>query len=1406
VDGYEGEADFADKIANAAICSGPMEKLTQERHQMLTNRAVAAFRAVAVLAVLLVIPGYMAVKSRPQFGKAKVNQAAVSANPAAKTANAERLAENFGKLPLNFEPNVGQTDSRVKYLARANGYMVFLTPDEAVLEIHSEMKKGKTAPPEVKTAALAMKFAGARTAQVEGSGQLPGRVNYILGNDPSKWHTNVTTYSEVKYSNIYPGVDLLFHGNGRQLEYDFVVSPGADASRIDLQIDGAQSIQVEKSGDALLETKLGGLELKRPLIYQEVNGQKKEVAGGYVLKNSHELLFKVGPYNRDQALVIDPLLQYSTYLGGSLSDYATGLAADSTGATYITGSTVSTDFPIANGYISTNPNGGGAANMNYTGFVTKINPGGTALVYSTYLGGTTPISTVLGAQAQDYPNAIAVDTSFQAYVVGQTFDTDFPVTPNTAFEATQQAKANSAFLFVFNAAGSGPVYSTYMGAEMGALSSTAAGVAVDNLGGAYVTGNTNSFNFPVTPGAFETTFPSNNEFSPWVTKFNTLMAMNLSVAYSSFLGGSGSSAGLSDTAFGIAVDASGDAYATGDTVSTDFPTMAPFQGTLNGPENAYVTEFNPAGTGVLSSTYLGGSDMDGGTAITVDGSGSAYVTGSTSSTDFPTTTGVFQTVLAGESNAFVTKFAVGGGVSTLSYSTYLGGSIADTPNAIAVDSLGQAYVGGKTFSTNFPTVSPFQATNQAAPGSNGFISQLNPTGTGLIFSSYIGGSGNSAVGSGDEVNGVGLDALDNIYLGGTTISTNFPVVSPLQCCTTLGGPEDAFVAEVNTSPVTVMPTALAFGNVVEGVTSPAMNLTVTNGSSSTISVTNVSITGTNAGDFAATISSGCASILAGGTCTVPVTFKPSTVGPESASLQLITTAPENPGPVALTGTGVTSTPTVTLSPTSLTFPAQTVGTTSSAMSVTLTNTGGSNLTITSITVTGTNAPDFAQINTCGIVDPGGSCTITVTFTPSIVGAESADISIADNAPNSPQTVPLSGTGAAGPAAVLTPASLIFPSQIVNTSSAAMTVTLSNPGTVALAITSITVTGANASSFSQTNTCGSTLAAGANCPIMVVFKPTATGTLTAAISVADNAPGTPQMAALTGTGTPSASPSVSFSPVSLTFPGTAVGASAPAMNVVLTNSGGGALTITGITVTGTNSSSFTQTNTCGSTVNAGANCSIIVTFTPTTTGALTAAISVADNAAGSPQMVQLQGTGATFLAPAVSPTSLTLTAGQTGMIAATVTSVAPFAGTVTVSCTGAPAAATCIPSPMMLTLTPGSSATSMVAVTTTARGLLPPAGSPQAPVGPLTAVPVLAMAVLAGMFIAMRRTGRMDATMGRCLAGIGLASVLLWVGLLAACGGSSGSSTTGTPAGNYTLTITAASGSTTMSTTVPLTVQ
>ncbi len=1076
---------------------------------MPTNRAVPATRAAAVLAILLLIPGYLAIKNRPSFGKGEGNNIAAGSGPAAKP-DARQVREDFGKLPLNFEPNVGQTDARVKFLARANGYMVFLSPEEAVLEIHAGGREAKLEAPQMQTAAVAMKFEGGRAAKLEGSGQLPGHVNYILGNDASKWHTNVNTYSQVRYAGVYPGVDLLFHGNGRQLEYDFVVSAGADPSKIDLKIAGAKSIRVEKSGDAVLETRLGGVELKRPLVYQEANGQRKEVAGGYVLKNGDELRFEVGRYNHNEALVIDPVLAYSTYLGGSAADYADAVAADASGNVYVAGITLSTDFPTANAFIAVNPNGGGGG-TSYTGFVTKLDPTGKILVYSTYLGGTTPIR---GTVAQDFCNGIAVDTLGQAYVVGQTFDTNYPVT-STAFETIQQSRANSAFVTVFNPAGSALVYSSYMGAEMGGISALAVGVAVDNVGGAYVTGRTTSFNFPVTPGAFQTTF-NGIAASPWVAKFNTISAGVASVVYSSFLGGSGNpTSGVDDNSYGVAVDAAGDAYVVGSTVSTNFPTVNAYQGTLLGTENAFVSEVNPTGAALVYSTYLGGTGTDNGLAISVDSSASAYAAGSTTSTNFPVTAGAFQSTLKGTNNAFVTKFAPGG--ATLSYSTYLGGTNGDIPNAITLDSLGDAYVAGQTFSIDFPiTLNAFQSVNLAATTGtgNGFISQFNPTGTALLFSSYIGGSGNPGLRIGDQVYGVALDAQSNIYLAGMTSSTNFPVVNALQA--TLNGTEDAFVTEVSNS-VTVTPSTLAFGNIVQGSTSTAMNLTVMNNTSAAIT-TSVTISGANASDFAAT--NGCgASLGSGANCTVTVTFTPSILGAESASLQVVTNAPANPAPVALTGTGVMATPTADLSVTSLTFPSQVVTTTSAAMNVTLTNNGGSVLNITGFTFLGTNPNDFAQSNTCGTsVNPGANCVISVTFTPSIVGAESATLSIADNAANSPQTVALTGTGASGtPQAVFTPTSLTFASQILNTTSAAMTVMLSNPGTGPLSITTIATTGANGADFGQTNTCGSSVGIGGSCMISVTFTPTAVGARAGAVSVTDNAAGSPQNVALSGKG-------------------------------------------------------------------------------------------------------------------------------------------------------------------------------------------------------------------------------------------------------------------------------------------------
>jgi hypothetical protein len=435
-----------------------------------------------------------------------------------------------------------------------------------------------------------------------------------------------------------------------------------------------------------------------------------------------------------------------------------------------------------------------------------------------------------------------------------------------------------------------------------------------------------------------------------------------------------------------------------------------------------------------------------------------------------------------------------------------------------------------------------------------------------------------------------------------------------------------------TSAITLSPVSLTFGNQSVGTASAAQAVTLTNSGTTVVILTNITITGTNGGDFAQTNNCG-ASLAAGANCAINVTFTPTATGARSGTLTITDNVAGSPQTVGLTGTGAA--PAASLAPTSLAFGNQSVGVASAAQAVTLTNSGNAALTLTSITFTGTNAGDFSQTNNCGSsLAAGANCSISVTFKPTATGARSATLTVTDNAPGSPQTAALTGTGIA-PAAALSPTSLAFGSQQVGVASAAQVVTLTNSGTAALTLTSITFTGTNSADFSQTNNCGTSLAAGANCAINVTFKPTATGARTGTLTVTDNATGSPQTAALTGTGT---APAVTLSPTSLAFGSQQVGVASAAKAITLTNSGTATLTLTSITFTGTNSGDFSQTNTCGASLAAGANCSISVTFKPTATGARSASVTITDSAANSPQTAALTGTGT---APAVtlSPTSL-----------------------------------------------------------------------------------------------------------------------------------------------------------------------
>jgi Beta-propeller repeat len=699
-------------------------------------------------------------------------------------ARPSRIVAAYGRLPLSFEANRGQADAQVKFLSRGSGYSLYLTSTEAVLRLRkpASQDRGPTgmeqaAAPEHSSALIRMRLAGANSlVRVEGLEELPGKSNYLIGNDPSRWRTNVPTYAKVRCENVYPGIDLVYYGNQQQLEYDFVVSPRADLRVIRLAFEGCEKMRINGQGDLVLETEGGEVCLHRPVVYQEVGGARQSVGGNYVIQRGLQVGFEVARYDAGKPLIIDPTLSYSTYLGGSSADQGFAIAVDSSGNAYVTGWTTSTDFPAAgapfqtaNGFPTTSD-----------AFVTKLNAAGSGLIYSTYLGGS----------FNDYGSGIAVDSAGNAYVTGYTTSTDFPtMNPYQAAHGGDGGE-NDAFVTKLNATGSALVYSTYLG---GSDEDWGCAIAVDSSGDAYVTGATVSpgsatpaQNFPTTSHAFQSTHPSTALRAAFVTEFN---AAGSALIYSTYIGGSGDEGGT-----GIAVDSSGNAYVTGFTSTTSSSNGWPastggFQKTFGGVVDAFVTKFNPGGSGTKSlvySTYLGGTGADSASMIALDSSGDAFVVGSTSSSDFPTKNPL-QAANRGSLDAFVTEIDPGAtGTKSFVYSTYLGGSGTDAATGIALDSSGNIYVTGYTASADFPLSNSFQAVR--AGNFDAFLTKLNATGSALAYSSYLGGN-DSEYGS-----GIAVDSLGNAYVTGTTRSTNFHTVNAFQPAG--GGDFDAFVTKV----------------------------------------------------------------------------------------------------------------------------------------------------------------------------------------------------------------------------------------------------------------------------------------------------------------------------------------------------------------------------------------------------------------------------------------------------------------------------------------------------------------------------------------------------------------------------------------------------------------------------------
>jgi hypothetical protein len=708
-----------------------------------------------------------------------INQSAgvvppISASQADPKAQAGIL-DSYGKLPLSFEANHGQADARVKFLSRTGGYSLFLTGDEAVLTLSGgkantheakiagtarTLQSGMAAPKS--GSVLRMKLRNANpSAKITGTDELAGTSNYFIGNDPKKWRTNVPTYAKVKYEGIYSGIDLVYYGNQRQLEYDFIVAPGADPHRIAFDVSGAKRIR-QDAGDLVFKIGEGEIRWHKPVAYQEKNGTRQEIAAHYAITDTR-VAFELAKYDASRPLYIDPLI-YSTYLGGKEEQDGFGIAVDGAGNAYVTGDTFFKTFPTKNPLQPAY--GGGYSDA----FVAKINAAGSALVYSTYLGGI----------GDDRGFGIAVDTVGSAYVTGLTASANFPT--KNPIQYPHGGLAYDAFVTKISPDGSALVYSTALGGDG---NDQGKAIAVDGTGNAYVTGVARD-GFPTTPGAFQTTWGGGNG-DAFVAEINPT---GMALVYSTYLGGSGYDAG-----FGIAVDSAGYANITGFT-SSDFPTKNPLQPNFGGGSyDAFVARINPAGSALAYSTYLGGNSDDYGFGIAVDSGGNAYVTGVTASTDFPTMNPL-QPASGGGTDAFVTKITPSG---SLVYSTYLGGSSNDAGTGIAVDSLGTAHVTGYTYSLDFPTLNPLQA--RLGGRDDAFLAKLNPSGSALLYSTYLGGS---SFESGRSVTlgggGVALDSADNAYITGSTSSKNFPTMNPLQPAS--GGGIDAFVAKLYIAPGT----------------------------------------------------------------------------------------------------------------------------------------------------------------------------------------------------------------------------------------------------------------------------------------------------------------------------------------------------------------------------------------------------------------------------------------------------------------------------------------------------------------------------------------------------------------------------------------------------------------------------
>lgn len=1335
------------------------------------------------------------------------------AEKAPDAAAAKRAAvAAYGKLPLSFEP----TASPSRFLARSGSYAVLIGAGQSSVAVH-DAKSGKQ-----QTLRFAFENANP-AAQLEAMEPQPGVTNYYVGRDASKWRLGVKSYARLRSAGVYPGVDVVYYGDHRRLEFDYVVAPKADPSAIVLSFSGMDKFSKESNGDLVAEVAGQPVRFAKPYAYQKVDGAARPVEADYELAANGKVHLRLGDYDRNHELIVDPVVSYATYLGGSGADTGNGIAVDSTGAAYVTGQTCSSDFP----------DGVFVAGSACDAFVTKYNPTGTAIEYTTILGGTDP------ANAAASGNGIALDLNaadpayLQAYIVGTTDISDLP--GNVGGIANSYLGGDSkVFIAILNANGS-LLRSSYLG---GTGADAGYGIGVDTAipPNVSVVGQTCSQDFPAY-NAFETKVEDcvafatkldnaldiaskrNGVIDPLASPLSpVLVAAPAGGAYyySSFFGGQPGTFPDAYPAWqaytnypfrAIVVDTqnpphaqlatnageSGPYYQASSTIALPTPNWNPAPLGLTPDGVCVVTPNTPVLPAICSTATppvtitwedLGAVANSPGHfteayGVTIDVRGDVIFAGGT---DTPSLGSTVWPCHAAGSGAWVYKIAGDAAgcyeVSFESTPTDPTRTI-DTARAVATDSEDNYYVVGSSTGTLGGTNgNSYQAAN--AGGSDAFLFKVSPA-LAIIYSTYLGGSGN------DQALGVAVDGNFEPYVTGLTQSPNFPTINPLVNPNdgdplSLSGTQGGFITKFTSDG-----TALVFSSYLGGSGADQSNAIAVSKDTANSNFVDIYVAGsTTSQDFE--------SMLLKQPMAAPNYVPPQTTygGAGDAFVAMV------PG---------ASLPSVTVTPGSLTFSSQNVGTTSAAQAVIYRNTNTlSPVQIESIAFGNSVYKQEVGNGTppdCGdgsVVQPNSTCQILVTFSPtSTQNPQNSQLTISDDASSTPHVVKLTGTGVLSPVASLSTLSVTFPNQALNVASIPIPVTLTNTGNGPLQFSSIGITGANAGDFGQTNNCGSQLPAGSFCTINVTFTPSALNGRAASLVITDNAANSPQDVVLSGTGI-SASGTIQLAfvaPATGAFGTQQVGVTSAAQTATLSNiSATTALTVNSIAVVPqvTGNTDFaivssTGAGACSSTLPfvlaVNASCTIQVTFTPSTAVSESANLTVNGSASNSPLSLALTGTGTgggsgggpDFNVTPVNSSGESVIQGGTATYSLQVAPINGYTGTVTFTVTGLATGSSWSVSPNPLNLNGATTQTVTLTVNTSGGS-----GSSARAVPPQAGARAIFLALLPFSMVGMLF---MNKRRGIWLA-LGLVVLCLLLGMVG-CGSGSGSSS-GLAAGSYKFTL------------------